>query len=625
MSSSLAACPQELSPAMPDWMVDETLDAEMLEQLRDDLEGLVPFHINDSITRELMHQHGVLDAIQLKEIGDYIRRFGPMLHEYELVLLPSFSVSWRQEWGPVLVFTSARGGRPVRNKIRVDHSLRYRTSLPADEAAGSLRAVTRMTWQRGRNLEARLVTAKGEGEPYLVRRKGIQPEGLSAYLLLRPGPTLRMLVLGDFRVQGGYGLRYGEGWSSWDGRFPLSTPLRPFRLMASATSLEGAALRGGAFELRRGMWRVTAYSGQQPLDGSLSPGPHGLEWSGGSAGVHDTPIHQAMRGRSGLFRSGCRLGLEQEAWRSGLSLERAFLRTEGQTAAESAVLQEVVTAGYDLQYSGRHSELGLEAAVVPGHARGAAAGWTYYPCGWIGLRLQALWSGGRLPGPQGSSGFSGSKTERMAMASALSTQWGKGWSLALGWARSAGYEPLTLATQVGDRVYALLEHRVGTEQLFRCAVSVKEAQEVPGQRGRSAWMRMQLKRPLNAVFKLEGGAQASLAGQNLAPQTGLGVYSTLQLLTGNGRLRQLALSLATQASEGADTRSVFWLQGPEGRPVMQTLYFNAWTISGNALLQSGKKTMLGVGLQWTQGRGAEQENRSILSLGLRLGLRPEAY
>ncbi|MBE0641141.1 MAG: hypothetical protein IH599_03845, partial [Bacteroidales bacterium] len=377
----------------------------------------------------------------------------------------------------------------------------------------------------------------------------------------------------------GYGLRYGAGWSSWDGHYPLSVPFKPYRIMAAASSLEGNCLRGIAAESRLGAWCITTLAARQVSDGSLGQGESGLDWSDGPAGDHSKPGHQAIRGRSETGRYGLRLGSEKERGRFGLSLDAISVNTVPVDTLSLPMEYQDACLGADLQYHGPRSELGVEAAAWASGPMGIGLGFTLFPEGWIGVRIQWMLANGRLPLPEQFTNLAEASIFRESRTVSSYLRWGRGWELSFGIGQWAGYKPGAMDLFREERLYLLLNYVEGNVHGLRITLSAKAKEEdnFPGQaRAHNTSLRCLWDRTIIPGLRLEGGHQLSLSRHAGPMVSGMGLWSGLRSGIDYGLLQALRFDLAFHTSRDADTRTYFWVSGPEGRIVMQTLYYDGW-------------------------------------------------
>lgn len=601
---------------------DESSEAFM-EDYIDFIEFIAPFNINDSSLRVSLLGYGILNEVQFQDLENYISRYGRMLHIFELGLLESFSRSWIEMWAPLIVFEEieSRQGKRRLHHIRAETSLRCREDYSGESP--TLRSNTRFKAGLGKSVSFGGVLSKGERERFFSHGGKMQAEHLSAYIRIDGSRFIRQLIIGDYRIQGGIGLRYGEGWSAWDNNFPLSDAFQPYRILARATSISGTSLKGVAVELRKSYFRLNASSGLALADGYLSNENGILDWHNSSSGVHSTIIQNSLRESSRLYHRSLRLGIEREWIRFGLTtdLYRLYALEKDERNSRTSISETFF--GFDVQMIRKHQSINLEGSRS-GKVCGIAFSWINATSGWLKTKIGGRYQQGSIPYDNSFTlfGDADSLAQTVVYAS-INASWGMGWKLALG-VRSESQKILSSTMERKVQSYVRLDKdgRYGNQQSIRMNTYFEPNHWDPSS-GYPHIGRIRLRYLLRFAFAenahFSGGAQLSFdALQTQIPANGIAWYASLNIKPPIKWIENVNCNLALHSSDNANTRSYFWFPGAEGRSMMQSLYNTGWRAGVSCSLKASDPLELVSGITYRFSENTEGEQGEVLECGLRL-------
>jgi hypothetical protein len=608
------------------WTENEALAEEWVELQEDALAAYAPFNLNDTIDLQRMLDAFLITEAEYRNLHTHLRRYGALLHFYELLHCGIFPADWIQRMEPFLSLESRQADEGDEYRVRM-HSfraeLRTRLKQNAGDSLFRLISAIRLSGRLGQHTDMAMVCTKGAGEPAFAPGTPLQAEYFSAFVRWRGKGILRQCVMGDYALQGGIGLRYGKGWAGGDIHYPLADAVLPARMAARSSSIPSITLKGLATEWRMGAIRFHISSGAQHSDAYFRIRGGKPDWSEGSGGDHSTVRYAARREQGSLFRHSARLGIEKEQLRIGLSWDRLSVNGMEEGGGHSISVEEAAW-GLDVQWAARHQELWLEAVRFH-QARGIALSWIHGQSDWIRIRTGGSLRQGSLPLSSRQSILADVvHPNQLDLYAAAFMSWGKGWTLGAGLRNEQQWQEGG-AVRLSSRTYLRLERKQFRSGNHSLLADLRFPERDGATRVEPGIQRIRLmyRSRIQTDPKWQWNGGWHLAADHSHPasrKAGLAWYLSCRHLHFGRRLQHFDASLAWHELDNAQSGAWFWFTGAEGRLMLQSLYGRGFRSSFSALWQTGEKSRMMAGISYRRSHNKEGEISRSLELGMRLQL-----
>lgn len=302
---------------------DEDID---LMQLAENLEHVAENRINiNDANKETLSLLPFLNAFQVHNILQYIKRYGPIVHPYELTAIRTID-----ERTAGLLLDYIYFGKSDRDVFRFKDAVRYtrqnsilrwdrvlqeregyrrrRLFEENGEPSGSHylgdpnRFLLRHRISMGRHIQMGFTAEKDPGEPWGLGTFGF--DFASGFLGLFDVGRVKQLVVGDFQAQFGQGLALWSSLAFNKSAMSLNTQ-RFGRGFSGSTGVdENRYFRGAAVTLDLGIVDVSAFASRTHVDASPNTQVDGAFMGIQSSGLHRTPTEIANRRQLGVASYG---------------------------------------------------------------------------------------------------------------------------------------------------------------------------------------------------------------------------------------------------------------------------------------------------------------------------------
>lgn len=320
-------------------------DESLLEEQRERLQVLMqhPMQIN-RLSRSDLLQLPFIDETQADSILSYREKRHGFLSLGELMLVNGMDYFTRSYLSLFVRCDSAmlqseayvqrmrEQDRLIAKLVRGTHEVETRLNIPLYSCAGykdvdnptatnyytgnALHHVVRYRYHYKREVLYGLTFEKDAGEPVAVR--GFYPyDYISGYVLLRPRGKKWRVVMGDYDLQGGYGLLYGRQvyGNKAQALSKVSGNVTTFR--AHTSTQESDFFRGLAASYCSKGWQMMAFVSYRKLDGRTQAGTDTVRTIL-TTGLHRTLSEINSRRTLGCLTSGVQIVYSKKQWGIGL-------------------------------------------------------------------------------------------------------------------------------------------------------------------------------------------------------------------------------------------------------------------------------------------------------------------
>ncbi len=394
---------------------EDDADEEAHEEVYERLSQLAlhPLEIN-SATREQLEQLPFLSALQVMDLLEYLRRYGPMRSLGELRMIASMDYR-QQELLPYFIYvsdeddterssSSARAAHPPR-----ETALTVTGRMPFQERHGDragylgprYRHSFRAEHSVGDRLRVGLIGSQDAGEPFFAHDNRWGYDSYSYYVQVGRLGVLDKAIVGKYRVSAGMGLVMGSSFRLGKlasllslGRQP--TTLRPHSSRSQADYFRGAAATIGLLgrdDSAGPQLKLTAFASHRPIDATLAD--DGAAATLVTSGYHRTESEMERKDNTHLTAFGGRLAFSCQGWRLGLNAVTTHLDRRLQPSA-TALYRRHYPAGTDFTNASLDYSLTRPRVTISGETavnrQGAVA--TVNSMGWQpspSISLMGLW------------------------------------------------------------------------------------------------------------------------------------------------------------------------------------------------------------------------------------------
>lgn len=277
-----------------------------------------PLNLNTATIEELRELY-MLDEIQINNLQQHIKRYGPLLSIYELQTVDGFDVPTIRNIENFVAVKPASGLSKVTFKTMLDEAqsdlfIRYKRTLEqqkgykTDPETGQAPFegtpnyfYSRYRLQFRKSLRAGFTLEQDAGESF---KNGL--DFSSFHLMYSDQGWLRKVVVGDYQVLFGQGLTFWNGLGFGKSPFVLNAKKNAVGLRPYSSVQEFNYLRGGAATIGLGDVELTAFYSSKKLDGTqvfsqdtLIADDEGIITNMQISGLHRTESERAKRGTLG--------------------------------------------------------------------------------------------------------------------------------------------------------------------------------------------------------------------------------------------------------------------------------------------------------------------------------------
>ena len=207
--------------------IDEQTDAALIIE---DLGKLAenPLNVNAASPADFAKLY-LLNEVQISNLMDYLREFGPVYSIYELQTIEGFTPELLQKMEPFIRFGPKEEKKPVGDSFsRISNQLLLRTTGTVQKAKGFLpnddgitlyegnqyRYFARYGFEAGNRFSAGMTAEKDPGEAFFSGSNNQGFDFYSGYISANISKTLQNITVGDFLVRSGQGLVMWQGYTT---------------------------------------------------------------------------------------------------------------------------------------------------------------------------------------------------------------------------------------------------------------------------------------------------------------------------------------------------------------------------------------------------------------------------
>ena len=243
-----------------------------------------PININKAGYLDLRNS-GLFTEVQIRDLLEHIKSFGPLLNIYELQTIASFSNEDIRKIKPFIRLDgSSINAVPFHKKLidgdyqyffRVSRYVEVQDGYIADStgsttyAGNNLRIYSRFRYNYQNNLSYGITMEKDAGEAIFGPT---QPNGFDYYSMhfFKKGTgNLRALALGDYEVRIGQGLTMWSGFGIGKSVYPVSIRRAGPVLDSYSSTNENRFMRGAGVTMGLNNWQITAFASHKALDANV--------------------------------------------------------------------------------------------------------------------------------------------------------------------------------------------------------------------------------------------------------------------------------------------------------------------------------------------------------------------
>ena len=269
--------------------IDEETDAALIIE---DLEGLLenPININATSATELSKLY-LLDPIQINQLLEYVKAYGPVYSLFELNTLENFTPELLQKMKPFIEFGPLPEKQlPLKDQLKYGRNeLLLRSLGTLQKARGysendegitpyegnRFRYYSRYRYEVGEKLSAGFTAEKDPGEAFF---KGSNKQGFdyySGHLSFKLNNTFEQVIIGDFLIRTGQGLALWQGYTMGKSVNVLAVSKTGQGIRPYTSVDENAFFRGTATSFRFGKSNLILYYSQHKADGNIEINENG--------------------------------------------------------------------------------------------------------------------------------------------------------------------------------------------------------------------------------------------------------------------------------------------------------------------------------------------------------------
>lgn len=329
ISSELRA---QIDDVLEELTTIDDIEAESWEQTYDLLSDLLenPLNLNTA-TPDDLRQLPFLSEEQIEEISEYIYRYGALLSEGELAMIPSIDETTRQR---LLKFTYF--GDPEEKKRSFSellregrHELIATGKIPFYERRGDREAYLgppykhslRYTFQNQQRLKAGFIGSQDAGEPFFTNGNAAGYDFYAFFVQAQRFGRLKNLTVGHYRLNFGHGLVINNDLS-FGKLFSLSAADRNQNVIRGHSSrMEYNYLQGAAATISVAKnLDLTAFLSYRDIDVTPNGDEPPTIRTILTSGYHRTNTEMNRRRNASEFLGGSRLAYRYNRWNAAVTM-----------------------------------------------------------------------------------------------------------------------------------------------------------------------------------------------------------------------------------------------------------------------------------------------------------------
>ncbi len=250
-----------------------------------------PLCINNEEADWLM-DYKIISLYQLNKLKEYRLIFGNLLSVYELAFIDGWDFQTVRKVMPLVTVVSLKDPRTFKKFTfrSIHQTLVLKTAFSTHQSKGykpvhndedipgspyytgsPVRLALRYDLEYRNNLALGIRMEKDPGEPLLISsgtwfKKIKTPDLFSGYLLIKKIGPIQSLILGNYRVNFGYGVNLSGGQSGIRGRNGMAGMAHRIRPQTSVS--ETGFFRGAALQAGTGQFSMSGFISFQNIDGT---------------------------------------------------------------------------------------------------------------------------------------------------------------------------------------------------------------------------------------------------------------------------------------------------------------------------------------------------------------------
>ena len=364
-----------------DGTVDENIDSGMGDELIFLQENPVSINTDDI---HILHELGLLTRVQVRNINDYRKKYGPYMSIYELKAVDGVE---RQAIEKIMPFVVVE--KPGQAEKETPHRQQHELIMKAERALwlpeGYLdhgeqrgtegqgpaylgdpwRFYLRYRYESGKKVRACLLADKDPGEIFTFRQEVTTREGTKVSAGSLPGfdhyslsielkdlGRLSSLVLGDYHIRCGQGLVLWSGTSFAGSNSPSSFKRYARVVKTNTSAAESRYFRGLAGTLDFNKFNLSLFISRRRADARIEISEDGSFVSSmPETGYHRTVSELSSKGQMGVTSFGGHLAYASQRVRAGITAFSNMLDNEVGSKDDNNITGKVkMNTGVNIEY-----------------------------------------------------------------------------------------------------------------------------------------------------------------------------------------------------------------------------------------------------------------------------------
>lgn len=278
--------PEKLIESILESHLDNIEEGADVALVIEDLEFFLehPLNINATDANELSRLF-LLNEIQIRQLLEYIRQYGPAYSIYELKTIESFTPELLQELQYFIVFgPKEQPKQSVKEQLKyANNQLLLRTLGNVQKARGykeredgktpyegnRFRYYARYNFRISNTFSAGVTAEKDPGEAFFSGSNKTGFDYYSGHLSFKLNTTFETINLGDFIVRSGQGLVLWQGYTTAKSENVLGINKTGQGVRAYTSVDENFYFRGAAGTVKLGNSRISLFYSHKNADGNL--------------------------------------------------------------------------------------------------------------------------------------------------------------------------------------------------------------------------------------------------------------------------------------------------------------------------------------------------------------------
>ncbi|MBR5440451.1 MAG: helix-hairpin-helix domain-containing protein, partial [Prevotella sp.] len=382
----------QIDDVLEDLTTIDDIDAESWEQTYDLLSDLLenPLNLNTA-TPDDLRQLPFLSEEQIEEISEYIYRYGALLSEGELAMIPSIDETTRQRLMRFTFFGDSEEKKRSFSELLRDgrHELIATGKIPFYERRGDREAYLgppykhslRYTFQNQQRLKAGFIGSQDAGEPFFTNGNAAGYDFYAFFVQAQRFGRLKNLTVGHYRLNFGHGLVINNDLS-FGKLFSLSAADRNQNVIRGHSSrMEYNYLQGAAATISVAKnLDLTAFLSYRDIDVTPNDDEPPTIRTILTSGYHRTNTEMNRRRNASEFLGGSRLAYRSNRWNAAVTVvydafDKPLKPVEKRSKAN--LYREIFPEGQhfwnaSVDYGYRHSRFTFSGETATGSCGGLA-------------------------------------------------------------------------------------------------------------------------------------------------------------------------------------------------------------------------------------------------------------